>query len=153
MLFDINNRYPRAYIHRHKLTANHRPKGFNSEGPAEMVQMVSQIDRLLVQDNYNEVEMMKDGPGTLHEYKMKPIYTQKPHITADNYFSGDNVMDYLGERGYGMTCTCRRDRLPSQMKPYLHHEKVNSADSKVKVMRKNLLLLLSKCQRRQILLG
>ena len=135
MLFDINNRYPRAYIHRHKLTANHRPKGFNSEGPAEMVQMVSQIDRLLVQDNYNEVEMMKDGPGALHEYKMKPIYTQKPHITADNYFSGDNVMDYLGERGYGMTCTCRRDRLPSQMKSYLHHEKVNSADSKVKVMR------------------
>ena len=51
MLYDINRRYPRAYIHHHKLTADYCLKGFNSEEPAEIVGMVSQIDRLLECDH------------------------------------------------------------------------------------------------------
>ena len=39
MLYDVSRRYPRAYIHRHKLTI--RPKGFTAEGPAEVVGMVA----------------------------------------------------------------------------------------------------------------
>ena len=135
MLYGINRRYPHAYLHRHKLTANNRPAGFNAEGPAEVVGMVALIERLLQRPGYNEVEVMKDGANVTHEYKMKPIYTQRPHITADNYFSGDNVLDYLGERGYGITMTTRRDRLPKDLKQYLHHEKVNSTDIKTRVMR------------------
>ena len=96
--------------------------------------MVTLIDRLLQRENYNEVEVMKDGAGTIHKYKMNPIYNQRPHITADNYFSGEHVLDYLGQRGYGMTCTCRRDRFPKGLKIYLHHEKLLSTDIKGKIM-------------------
>jgi len=135
MLYDINHHYPRAYIHRHKLTVKNRPIGFNAEGPAEVVQMVGLIERLLHRDGYDEIALMRDGAGTLHEYKMNPIYSQRPHITADNYFSGENVLDYLGVRGYGMTCTCRRDRFPKELKQYLHHEKILSTDPKARVMR------------------
>jgi len=30
----------------------------------------------------------------------------------DNFFSGDEVLKFLGERGWKATMTCRRDRLP-----------------------------------------
>ena len=88
MLFDVNLRYSRTYRHRHKLTAGSRPVRFNAEGPAEVVQMVELIERLVQRDGYDEVAVMRDGAGTLHKYKMDPIYFQRPHITADNYFSG-----------------------------------------------------------------
>jgi len=96
---------------------------------------VAEIDRLMQKDEYKEVAVLKDGGGAIHEYKMKPIYFQKPHITADNYFSGENVMDYIGRKGYGITCTVRRDRYPVGLKPYLHHDKVLSTGIRTKVMR------------------
>ena len=45
---DIHRSYPRAYIHRHKLqtTATH-PDGFRYQGQAEVVEIVTQIDRLI----------------------------------------------------------------------------------------------------------
>ena len=58
-----------------------------------------------------------------------------PHIVADNYFSGEHVMDYLRKKGYGMTTTCRQDCIPKVIKPYIHHEKVTNYDLKAKVMR------------------
>ena len=133
MLYDITRRYPRGYKHRHKLTQ--RPEGFNAEGPAEVVGMVTEIERLMHKDEYKEVAVLKDGGGAIHEYKMKPIYFQKPHITFDNYFSGDKVMDYIGRKGFGVTCTVRRDRYPAGLKPYLHHDVVKATDMKTKVMR------------------
>ena len=47
MLYDVSRRYPRHYVHRHKLTDKRRPVGFNQEGPAEIVWMVEEMDRLL----------------------------------------------------------------------------------------------------------
>ena len=44
-------------------------------------------------------------------------------------------MDFIGKKGYGMTATCRRDRIPKAIKPYIHHEKVTNYDQKAKVMR------------------
>ena len=41
MIFDINYRFPRAYIHRHKLHV--RPTGFNAEGPAEMHYLLNSL--------------------------------------------------------------------------------------------------------------
>ena len=42
---DIHRRYPRAYIHRHKLqTPATRPDGFSYQGQAVVVEIVTQID-------------------------------------------------------------------------------------------------------------
>ena len=65
----------------------------------------------------------------------KQIFKYPPHFTADNHFSGEHVMDYIGERGFGITMTCRRDWLPNGLKPYLHHEKKDSGDLRIKVMK------------------
>ena len=51
-----------------------------------------------------------------------------PHITWDNYFSGDQIMEYAAENGWGLTMTCRRDRLPSDIpEEHLMKEKTDSS--------------------------
>ena len=56
------------------------------------------------------------------------IYDQNPHVTMDNYFSGDKVLDWIGSKGFGATMTCRRDRLPSSIpSKYLHKQKTDSS--------------------------
>ena len=42
MLFDVARRYPRAYIHRHKMHS--RPAGFGAEGQYEMYNILNQVD-------------------------------------------------------------------------------------------------------------
>ena len=68
-----------------------------------------------------------NGTGT-KEYKVpkKKIYSARPHIVADNHFSGEQVMDYIGKNGFGITTTCRRDRFPPGLKDFLHHDKVQN---------------------------
>ena len=66
MLFDVTWCCTRAYLHCHKLTAASPPKEFRAEGPAEEVQMVGLIERLIQWDCYNQVEVMRDGAGTIH---------------------------------------------------------------------------------------
>jgi hypothetical protein len=76
------------------------------------------------------------GHGVLTSYTRRRIYLHPPHITCDNHFSGDNVLDYAGERGFGITQTCRRDRFPMGLKEYyLHHEVVDAKDARPKAMR------------------
>jgi hypothetical protein len=55
------------------------------------------------------------------------IFAKRPHSTWDNFFSGDQIFDWLGKRGFAATMTCRRDRLPSKVpKEYLHFQKTPS---------------------------
>jgi hypothetical protein len=68
-------------------------------------------------------------------YTRRHIYSSPPHITCDNHFSGDNVLDYASEREFGITQTCRRDRFLEGLKEYLHHEVVNAGDPRPKAMR------------------
>jgi len=44
-------------------------------------------------------------------------------------------MDYAGEKGYGMTFTCRRDRYPEGLREYLHHEPGTGQNARAKSMR------------------
>jgi len=54
----------------------------------------------------------------------KALFQDKPHITWDNFFSGDEIMECAADQGFGLTMTCRRDRLPSGVpKKYFHHAK------------------------------
>ncbi len=68
-------------------------------------------------------------------FTLKPIYQQPPHLVADNHFSGEEVMNLLGMKGYGTTMTNCRDRFLDGLKPYLHHEKVPPGCPKAKAMR------------------
>ena len=34
-------------------------------------------------------------------------FREHPHSTWERYFSGDNIMDWLGGNGFGSTMTCR----------------------------------------------
>jgi hypothetical protein len=107
---DVSRCCPRAYVHRHKLHT--RPQGF-VEGPNEARMIMEQVRPQVV--------------GGKDKTDLRQIYAQKPHTTWDNYFSGDIIMNHLGENGFGATMTCRRDRLPKDIAVvYLHKKKTDS---------------------------
>jgi hypothetical protein len=98
MLLDARRRYVYAYLARHKFYKEE--KGWTSTGPLEVKRLVELINPL-IKGNQKD-----DGD------RRRQIFEEPPHITLDNFFSGDQVVHYLGERGYKVTMTCRRDRLP-----------------------------------------
>ena len=50
-------------------------------------------------------------------------------MTWDNYFSGDAIMEYAAEQGFGLTMTCARGRLPKFVPAkYWHKEQTSSTD-------------------------
>ena len=133
---DIHRRYPRAYIHRHRLQ---NPKncldGFSYEESAKVVDIVKQIDGLVDGMDPAYTEMVIPNTTDVWKYPRKKIYQSPPHITADNHFSGDNIIKFMGSKGYGFTVTCRRDRFPVGIKQYLHQEKIKVGDKMAKAMR------------------
>jgi len=107
---DVGRIRPRAYIHRHKL--HHKPPGWTAMGPLEVKLIMEKI-----------LPMVEGEAGTAQK-----LYTEKPHSTWDNYFSGDKIMDWLGENGFGGTMTTRRDRLQSGIPgEFLHKKKTDSS--------------------------
>ena len=57
----------------------------------------------------------------------RKVFREKPHKTRDKYFSGDIVMDWLGQNGFGATMTCWSGRLTSgAKKQYLHKKKTDT---------------------------
>ena len=69
--------------------------------------------------------MIYDEPGLT-----KKLYSQMPHSTWDNHFSGDKIMDYAGERGFGLKMTCRRDQHPKYVpSTYWHKERTDSSQT------------------------
>ena len=105
MIFDVGRRYPRAYVHRNKNMT--RPEGFSQQGPAEIHHLLNKIDAHIegrAEDQATfEVNDCTFGKTT---YKNKIIFKTPPHLSADNHFSGDNVLHDAGARGYGLTLTC-----------------------------------------------
>ena len=72
------------------------------EGPNEFVMNVNEI-----------LPLVKGHP--LSEGGHRQIFSEPPHTTWDNYFSGDNIMIFLGERGLPATITCRCYKLPKDI--------------------------------------
>ena len=133
MFYNIHRCYPHAYIHRHKLQKC--PEGFNAQGPSEVVDLVMSIDSLIVNGENTKCDVTKiQNPtgNSFDKYRMKKIYETPLHIVADNHFSCEEVMDFLGRKGYGTTMTNRRDCFPKGLKPYLHHDKVVAGCQKAK---------------------
>ena len=58
----------------------------------------------------------------------KKLYRNKPHVTIDNYFSGDKISDWVSQNRFAATMTCRRDRLPSGVPAkYWNKQKIDTS--------------------------
>ena len=122
LLLDARRRYIYAWTPRHSFFPKN--KDFTATGQAEVIRLLDQIAPLIVGAPQEEGDTRRQ------------IFTEPVHLTMDNYFSGDNVMNYLGERGYKATMTCRRDRLPEGIpKDAFHYLKGIKVDQRTRVAR------------------
>jgi hypothetical protein len=135
MIYDINNHYPRVYVYRHKLHKCYDP--FKAIGQSEVTMLVAQLDTLVIGPSANcpTTTLKYPSTGVNTVYQQKIIYTKPPHITADNFFTSDGIMDWLGGKKYGMTGTCAQNHIPLQIKPYTNHGKVDASHPRCKLMR------------------
>jgi len=106
IVLDVDRIRPRGYVHRHKL----HQKEFSLPGPNEVRMIWVQMQSLFQRN----------------EYRPRGIFREKPHFTCDNYFSGDVLLKYACKEGFGLTMTCRRDRLPKGIpRMHLHQQKTS----------------------------
>jgi hypothetical protein len=96
IISDVSCTRPRAYIHRHK--KHTMPPGWTKQVHFEAKSMIDEL-LLKVEDDSDDEDESK-------------IFKSPPHITFDNYFCDDVVLDYMGQRGFGATMMNRRDCLP-----------------------------------------
>jgi hypothetical protein len=103
-------------------------KEWTKQGPSEVQRIIEQLGSMVIGAPRN---------------KTCQIFSEKPHSTWDNYFSGDLIMDYLGEQGFAATMTCQRNRLPKGAEDcFLHKEKTVPKDPVACVARFNHLITL-----------
>ena len=72
------------------------------------------------------------------------IFMEKPHTTWDNYFSGDNIFDWIGQNGFGCMMTCRRDSLPKQLPSHNLHKQKTDVNCRSRVARFNHPIVIHK---------
>jgi hypothetical protein len=138
ILIDIHCRYPRACVHQHSLqTPATKPAVFSQKGPSEVYYLCVELATMVEWEEEDEeagisIKNLLDGK----EYTVpkKKIYSKHPHLTANNHFSGENVMDYIGKNGLDITNTCCYDCFPNGLKDYFHDEKVPSHDKRTRVV-------------------
>ena len=124
LVSDVHRNRPRAYTHRHKIWKAPE-KEWTKQGPCEVRRIVEQLEKMVI------------GAPTSSS-NTRQIFTENPHSTWDNHFSGDLVMDYLGEKGFPATMTCQRNRLPKGVDDcFLHKEKTVPKDPVARVARFN----------------
>jgi hypothetical protein len=79
----------------------------------EIKNLIDQVEKLVVRNAPDkELDMSIPPPlgyGDPTIYRRRRIYSRPPHITCNNHFLGDNILDYAGQKGFGITQTCRRD--------------------------------------------
>ena len=114
----------RAYTHRHKVWKNPE-KEWTKQGPNEVRRIIEELEQMVI-----------GAPaGTSLS---RQVFSEKPHSTWDNHFSGDLIMDYLGEKGFAATMTCQRNRLPNGIDSvFLYNKKTVPKDPVARVARFN----------------
>ena len=100
MMVDADGRYMRAYHHRLSEKFESRTAPFNQQGPHEVSKLVEKVRPLI-----------KGMPQNIGD-KRRQIFLRPPHLTFDNYFSGEHVAAYLGRGGFGAMMTMARNRVP-----------------------------------------
>eukprot|EP00536_Pseudo-nitzschia_multiseries_P018121 jgi/Psemu1/54207/gm1.54207_g len=94
ILSDMDRVRPRGYLHRHRHYKKQPPH--STKGCSE------------VQDIFTKYVIREIGK----------LWSSPPHLTADNFFYGDLILDWMGGLGFGMIGT------------YFHKENVSSASAK-----------------------
>ena len=70
------------------------------------------------------MDFLKLAVEVEEKYERK-IFCEHPHSTWDNYFIGDQKINYPGRDVFGAKMTCSRDRLPGQVVGrYLHQKNI-----------------------------
>ena len=119
VLVSATNRVrPYFYQHRHSMTPRYG-KGFSAEGPAEVRSCIDELEKHVIG----------------RDSEKKKIFKKCPHITFDNYFSGEDICHYAGKKGFGLLMTNRRDRLPKEVKSEYMHKKKTDSSKRTKVAR------------------
>mgnify|MGYP007080232562 CR=1 FL=1 len=115
-----------ACIHRHKLHHKH----FSVPGSNEVKLMCDQLLEMIDDESAFEINQYN------RDYRRpRPILHEKPHITWDNYFSGDQTMKYAVEHGIGITCTVNRGRLPREVPSRFFQKKPTLSDDRSRAAR------------------
>ena len=69
--------------------------------------LIGEIDKIVEgfkdeEDQPAIVEILNRAPQRLYSVPVKAIFWLPPHISADNHFSGNYVMSFMGRKGYGI---------------------------------------------------
>jgi hypothetical protein len=96
-----------------------------------MYHLFNKLDAM-VAGSPTATERLRMPNGQVIHYPVRQIYPTHPHATANNHFSGNNIMEYAGIKGFGYTVTNRKDRFPVGLKQYFHNEKTQPADYRAK---------------------
>jgi hypothetical protein len=124
---DVDRIRPRAAVQRHKKHDFPWPQ----KGPSEVRMIYEKLELLmpLPEPTTDESSTDEDAPSPPAIYAPhRGILRKQPHMTWDNYFSGEQIFEYAAEKGFGLTMTCRRDRLPGKGvidNKYWHKEKTD----------------------------
>ena len=110
LVIDVDRIRVRAYIHRHTL----HQKFFTTEVANEVKMICDKLLEMMIKETDDDSSVDPNLP--------KPIFREKPHITWDNYFSGDQTMHYVAEKGLGITCTVNRGRLSGKVPNQYWHK-------------------------------
>lgn len=106
---DVDRIRPRAHAHQHEK----HDFPFGKKGPSEA--------RLIME------ELAKLCPMIPPLQRPRGLFSQKPHLTADDHFSGDEIMAWCAQEGFGLTMTCHRDRPPKGVPgKCFHKEKMST---------------------------
>jgi len=117
LVSSTNRVRPYWYQHRHKYTKRYGD-GWKAEGPCEVRTCIDDIEKLV------------EG----REGEERKIFPSPPHLCWDNYFSGEQTCHHVGRKGFGLTTTCRRDRLPKGVKnEFLHKKKTDHVTTRTKI--------------------
>ena len=65
----------------------------------------------------------------------RAIFSEIPHITWDNHFSGDVLLDFAAEKKLPLTMTCARNKLPSGVPSKYWHKEQTKADARSRAAR------------------
>ena len=136
---DVHRNRPRAFLHRHKCHAQYPDFGGDS-GPQEVRRLLSTKVQPLVRPP--PPIFADDAPSTTETNANeststgRKIFKEKPHTTWDNYFSGDDIMNWCGKNEWPCTMTCQRGRLPKKVPTgYWHKASTPAKDLAAKVAR------------------
>ena len=98
------------YQHSHNFIPKWKNEGFGAQGPCKIRSAIDTLEHCI------------DRRGAPESTKKK-IFKELPHITANNYFSGEHIIEYAGSKGFGLLTTLRRDQLPKGIPDRFFHKR------------------------------